>query len=107
MAGNRGQTSLRRKRRNEDPMREYDRLPSHLRSWLAQAARPWRARSVRQTYEKALARTDCAAQALAELDALEARLLAKDAKAVWGTDHPAATAPSRILTDAPTKVPTA
>lgn len=104
MAGNRGQTSLRRKRRNEDSMQEYDRLPAHLRGWLAQAARPWRARSVRHSYEKALARTDCVTQALAELDALEARLLAKDAKIVWGANHPAAAA-SRDLIETPTDSP--
>lgn len=36
--GNRGATSLRRKRRRGDPMRDYDRLPPELRCWLADAA---------------------------------------------------------------------
>ncbi|ESQ13778.1 MAG: hypothetical protein JKP98_25960 [Rhodobacteraceae bacterium] len=48
MARNRGATSLRRKRRSEDPMREFDRLPANLRAWLANAILPWRPRSVQR-----------------------------------------------------------
>ena len=34
MRDNRGTTTLRRKRRNADPMQAYDRLPAELRGWL-------------------------------------------------------------------------
>ena len=90
MAGNRGQTSLRRKRRAEDPMREFDRLPGDLRAWLATAALPWRPRSVRRAFDRAYARTRDRSMAIEELDLLQARLLAKDVRKVWGTGHPGA-----------------
>jgi len=83
-SGNLGSTSLKSKRRSTNPMQDYDRLPAELRAWVATAALPWRAGSVRKSFEKALARTGSAQDALAELDALQDRLIAKDAKAVWG-----------------------
>ncbi|MDJ1006371.1 MAG: DUF6525 family protein [Paracoccaceae bacterium] len=88
MRGNRGKTSLKLKRRNEDPMREYDRLPEELRRWLATAALPWRPRSVRRAFDKAVARTQDQTSALKELDILQARIVARDAGVVWGADHP-------------------
>lgn len=93
MTGNRGSTSLRRKRRSEDPMREYDRLPAELRAWLASALLPWRPRSVRRAFDRAVARTHDPAGALRELDRLQERLVAEDASRVWGPDHPYANAP--------------
>jgi hypothetical protein len=90
MPGNRGQTSLKRKRRTEDPMRDFDRLPPELRAWLAAAVLPWRPRSVRRAFERAVARTRDPARALEELDRLQDRLVARDAQAVWGEDHPCA-----------------
>ncbi|WP_269812840.1 DUF6525 family protein [Pontibaca salina] len=90
MAGNRGTTSLKLKRRSEDPMREYDRLPAELRAWLASAILPWRPRSVRRAFDKAVARTSDRASALQELNRLQERLVAKDAGKVWGRDHPRA-----------------
>lgn len=90
MPGNRGRTSLRSKRRSEDPMREFDRLPAELRRWLASAVLPWRPRSVRRAFDRALARTQDRASALAELDHLQERLVAKDVRNVWGQDHPCA-----------------
>ena len=57
MRCNRGKTSLKLKRRNEVPMREYDRLPAELRAWLAAAVLPWRPRAVRRAFDKALAET--------------------------------------------------
>ena len=89
MRGNRGKTSLKLKRRNEDPMREYDRLPAELRAWLAAAVLPWRPRSVRRAFDKALAETGDRDFALTRLTALQGRLVARDAAAVWGPDHPA------------------
>ncbi len=88
MRGNRGQTGLRLKRRNEDPMREYDRLPAELRAWLAAAVLPWRPQSVRRAFERAVARTRDRARALEELDRLQDKLVAKDARQVWGQEYP-------------------
>ncbi|MEM0946179.1 MAG: DUF6525 family protein [Pseudomonadota bacterium] len=92
MRGNRGQTSLKRRRRVEDPMRDYDRLPGDLRNWLASAVLPWRPRSVRRAFDKAYARTQNRERAIEELDRMQDRLLAKDAQKVWGQDYPVATA---------------
>ena len=39
---NAGQTSLKRRPRATDPMREFDGLPQELRSWVARADLPWR-----------------------------------------------------------------
>ena len=86
--GNRGRTSLRLKRRGGDPMRDYDRLPPELRAWLAAAVLPWRPKSVRIAFERALARTRDKTRALEELDRLQYRLVARDARTVWGADHP-------------------
>lgn len=67
-------------------MRDYDRLPPALRRWLAEAALPWSAPSVRRAWTRALAACDgCEKQALARLSRAEARLLARDAPKVWGT----------------------
>ncbi len=88
MRGNRGQTSLKLKRRTEDPMRDFDRLPAELRAWLAAAVLPWRPRSVRRAFERAVAQTRDRAHALEELDRIQDRLVAKDAREVWGREHP-------------------
>lgn len=91
-ARNQGRTSLKHKRRSEDPMRDFDRLPHELRIWLAAADLPWRPRSVRQSYDRALSRTGDKSLAMAELNRLQERLIAKDAGSVWGRDHPQAKA---------------
>lgn len=85
---NRGQTSLKRRRRNEDKMQDYDRLPAELRIWLSSAALPWRPRSVKQTYERTLAKTQSRDKALDELERIQKRLIARDARTIWGDDHP-------------------
>ncbi|MCV6595249.1 MAG: DUF6525 family protein [Silicimonas sp.] len=90
MANNRGATTLKRKRRAANPMREYDALPKELRVWMAGAVLPWRAGSVQAAYGRALARTGDADLALAELDRVQAALVAKDAGRIWGQTHPAA-----------------
>lgn len=90
MSARNRRTHLRAKTRTRDPMQEYDRLPPELRAWLRDATLPWGARSVRQLFERALARTGDATSALARLDAAQRRLVAKDAAQVWGRDHPAA-----------------
>ncbi|KUJ81171.1 DUF6525 family protein [Ruegeria profundi] len=78
MGRNLGQTKLRKRRRRENPMREFDRLPPILRSWVSQAALPWRPRSVLRAYNTALAKTGDQSCALEELRRLEAVQLAKD-----------------------------
>ncbi len=78
MPRNLGQTKLRKRRRAEDPMREFDRLPPVLRTWLSQAVLPWRPRSVLRAYEKALVQTGDQDRALEELGRLEALQLARE-----------------------------
>ena len=87
MASNRGASSLKC-RRAKNPMRDFDRLPVELRHWVAGAMLPWRAATVRAAYEKAMERTGDPERALEELDALQARLVAKDASRIWGDAYP-------------------
>ena len=91
MSGNRGKTSLKCRRRKGDSMREFDSLPPELRVWIATADLPWRPRSVRQSYDRALSETGDKESAIAELDRLQRRLVTKDARRIWGHDHPDAT----------------
>ena len=84
MSGNRGKTSLKRKRSQSNPMRDYDRLPPELRVWVSEAILPWRAKSVKRAYDKALSRTGRADLAIQELDRLQDTLVALDAQYVWG-----------------------
>ena len=57
----------------------YDRLPTPLRRWLAQAALPWSVRSARRLWLRALAESDGdVARALARLDAAEAAQLLRE-----------------------------
>lgn len=87
-SSNRGRTSLKRRRRAENPMDDFDRLPREVRAWLAAATLPWRPRSVRRTYARLMAETQNSAAALAELDRIQQRLIARDARIIWGADHP-------------------
>lgn len=87
---NSGHTTLKRKPRATDPMREFDGLPRELRAWVARADLPWRPGSVRRSFERALSQTGDVHSALEELDRLQERLIAKDAKKVWGEVHPQA-----------------
>jgi len=80
MGRNLGQTRLRKRRRSEDPMREFDRLPPVLRLWVSQAVLPWRPRSVLRAYKTALARTGDQGRALDELSRIEAVQLARDSR---------------------------
>ncbi|MEO1640744.1 MAG: DUF6525 family protein [Pseudomonadota bacterium] len=90
MAGNRGKTSLKCRKRSRPRLRDFDSLPPELRVWIAGAELPWRPGSVRKAYEKAIAKVGDRDAALRELDRLEAALIAKDAANVWGTAHPEA-----------------
>jgi len=77
--GNLGTTSLPKRRGSIDPMRAYDALPADLRVWVANAALPWSASSCLKLWRRALAEEGCPKRAIARLDAVEARLLARDA----------------------------
>jgi hypothetical protein len=65
-------SSLAARRRTQDPMAAYDRLPPELRGWLAQAALPWSARSALRAWQRALQRfsgdTDAAKQHLSRCE---------------------------------------
>lgn len=89
MTGNLGATTLRRRRRSGDRMREFDQLPPELRAWLSTAILAWRPGSVHRAFSGALARTKDRAQALEELDRLERSRIARDARRIWGPHHPA------------------
>ncbi len=76
---NLGATSLRRRRRRDDPMREFDALPPPLRQWLSEAALPWSPRSCRRIWQRARSEGEPVAQVLAKLDRAEADCLCRDA----------------------------
>lgn len=81
--------------RHGNPMAAFDRLPPGLRRWLAAAALPWSAQSALRLWRRALAETGCETAARRRLDAAEARLLAREAEAVWG--HPRSGAGRRSI----------
>ncbi|WP_068118363.1 DUF6525 family protein [Tropicimonas marinistellae] len=91
MSGNRGNTSLKKKRRSGDPMREFDRLSPEVRAWLASAILPWRPKSAQRAFDRAYSRTQDTDQALSELDRMQEKLIARDAREIWGEGHPSAT----------------
>ncbi|MEM9099799.1 MAG: DUF6525 family protein [Pseudomonadota bacterium] len=49
---------------------------------------PWRPKSVRRAYARALEETHDEHRAIEALDRLQANLIAKDASRVWGQDYP-------------------
>lgn len=77
-ATNRGATSLRTRRRNEDPMQAFDALPAPVRSWLSQAALPWSPASCRKILRKARTRGEGLDDVLARLDRAQQNTLARD-----------------------------
>ena len=74
---NLGATSLNRRRRARDPMREFDRLPPHLRQWLAQATLPWSPASCRKIWRAAEAEGASVGDVLARLERAEQKTLAR------------------------------
>ena len=88
MGGNLGNTSLRCKKRNEDSMHEFDRLPQELRTWISTAELPWRPKSVRKTFDRMLSQTGSFEKAIEELNKVQQRLVSKDSKKVWGKEYP-------------------
>ena len=88
MNNNLGSTSLKRKKRNENPLLDYDRLPKELRAWVANAELPWRPKSVLKAYKHAYLKTGNRDKAINELNYIQNRLVAKDAIVIWGRNHP-------------------
>lgn len=88
MAANLGNSALKRRQRRGLPMREFDRLPPELRSWLGSAVLPWHPNSVHRVYKRTLAKTTDTAQAIKHLSEIERKLIAKDARRIWGSEHP-------------------
>lgn len=90
MNRNLGATSLRRKRRSGDPMRNYDALPEPVRHWLSQAALPWSPASARRLWTRARAKGLDAREALQVLAQAEATALARDRHSTTKslTSHP-------------------
>ena len=80
-------TALRRQR-CQAPMAAFDRLPSELRDWLQQAALPWSAASALRLWRRALAETGDPMAARARLARAEARMLARDARRLFGVPPP-------------------
>ncbi|QFT95119.1 hypothetical protein FIU86_19875 [Roseovarius sp. THAF9] len=70
-------TSLRRRRRN-DPMRDFDALPQLLRNWMHHAALAWSPASCRRIWQKARAEGEATDAILARLDRAERITLARD-----------------------------
>jgi len=88
--------STLKRRARQNPMRDFDALPSELRHWLHTAALPWSPRSVRRVWGTALARArGDHAKALSLIAQIEAGMVARDAERIWGADHPACAAPGQ------------
>ncbi len=69
------------RRRCEDPMAAYDRLPPDLRKWLREAKLPWSPKSCRAIWTKAIRQGLSAEDALDRLDRAELRTLQREGKA--------------------------
>lgn len=78
MNGNLGATNLKRRRRQDDPMRLFDTLPPQLRAWLTTAALPWSPRSCARIWYRAQREGLSASQTVARLTRSEARALERD-----------------------------
>ena len=78
MVRNLGETKLRKRRSQSDPMRDFDRLPKLLRDWLNGAALPWRPKSVHRAYNKALRQTGNSKLAIKNLEKLQQQKLSVD-----------------------------
>ena len=78
MRRNIGETKLRKRRKQSNPMSDFDKMPIILRKWLNEAALPWGPKSVLRVYNKALIRTGNSTIALADLDRVQKIQLSKD-----------------------------
>ncbi|MFW2545148.1 DUF6525 family protein [Primorskyibacter sp. 2E107] len=85
-----GATRLRRRRRSEDPMRAYDRLPAPLRAWLSQAVLPWSPASCLHIWRRAHAEGASLESIIERLERAERQTLSRG-----GHSAPADSSPSR------------
>jgi len=88
MASNLGKTTVRRRPRCGDPLKDFDHLPIELRDWLSSATLCWRPKSVHRAYERALRKNPDKTLALQKLSDIERAILRKDVLRIWGPDHP-------------------
>ena len=77
---NLGETKIKKRRSQSDPMKDFDKLPKILRDWLNLAALPWRPKSVFRAYNKALRQTGDPSLALRQLEKLQQKKLSMDQK---------------------------
>ena len=77
---NLGETKIKKRRSQSDPMKDFDKLPKILRDWLNLAALPWRPKSVFRAYNKALRQTGDPSLALRQLEKLQQQKLSIDQK---------------------------
>ncbi len=77
---NLGETKIKKRRSQSDPMKDFDKLPKILRDWLNLAALPWRPKSVFRAYNKALRQTGDQSLALRKLEKLQQQKLSIDQK---------------------------
>ena len=77
---NLGETKIKKRRSQSDPMKDFDKLPKILRDWLNLAALPWRPKSVFRAYNKALLQTGDPSLALRQLEKLQQQKLSIDQK---------------------------
>lgn len=75
--GNLGHVRLNLRRRNTDPMADFDALPPPLRHWVAHADLPWSPASCLRLWRKHRARGLCSDQVLRELARLQSEKLAR------------------------------
>ena len=73
-------TKLTNRQRRKDSLREFESLQRKLREWLRNAILPWSPKSVRRVYHRAFSNTGNIDTALAELERIQERQLAKDAQ---------------------------
>ena len=79
---NLGVTTLRKRRRTSDPMKEFDKMPKLLRDWLNTAALPWAPKSVHRAYHRIYQKNGDAKLALQHLEKLQEQRLSVDEKLI-------------------------
>ena len=78
MNRNLGKTLLKKKTAKGDRMKEFDRLPHHVRCWLSNADWPWSPTAVKRADLKAGRNEGNCKIAIAELDKMQSKQLSKE-----------------------------
>jgi hypothetical protein len=78
MQNNLGHTKLKTRRRQSNPLPEFDCLLPQLQEWLIYAVLPWSLRSVRRIYNRSIARARDVDFAIAKLDRIQKQRLGVD-----------------------------